>query len=332
MATASAVSTSAPERPPPSPAAACRASRTTTSAPASNSTCPLASKSTRAAPLRSLACVSSPLHPARPGLPPQRRARLAHTPQARTAALQGVVPVATHRAASLLLAQRVLAPDASQDQGNHRIRRVNISTGATTTVAGSGVQGFKDDDVGTNAQFYKPRGITIHSSGTFALVAVRAWPPAPRASWLSPAAAPPPRTHALGPHRRPLRWSPPRHTAPPPACSSLSDRANHRIRRVDISTGATITLAGSGVEGFKDDDVGTNAQFKYPCGVDIDPSGTFALVAVRAWPMHPARRGLPPRSGAALSTLAHTRPRPAPPPSKAWWPPPHTAPPALLLA
>ena len=75
---------------------------------------------------------------------------------------------------ALLLAQRVLAPDASQDQYNHRIRRVDISTGATTTLAGSGVPGFKDDDVGTNAQFFEPFGVEIDPSGTFALVGVRA--------------------------------------------------------------------------------------------------------------------------------------------------------------
>eukprot|EP00964_Phaeocystis_antarctica_P163072 scaffold138547_cov190-Phaeocystis_antarctica.AAC.1 len=72
-----------------------------------------------------------------------------------------------------------------QDRFNNRIRRVDISTGATTTLAGSSPYGVKDDDVGTNARFYHPLGIAIDPSGTFALVAVRAWPPAPRASWPS---------------------------------------------------------------------------------------------------------------------------------------------------
>ena len=100
----------------------------------------------------------------------------------------------------------MLAPDASQDYSNNRIRRVDITTGATTTIAGSGTTGFKDDDVGTNAQFYLPFGVAIDPSGVFALVAVRACPPAPRASWPSPAAAHPPRTHAPGAHRRPVKW------------------------------------------------------------------------------------------------------------------------------
>ena len=59
--------------------------------------------------------------------------------------------------------------------------------------------------------------------------------------------------------------------------------SNQRIRRVDIATGATTTLAGSGSSGFLDG-VATSAQFKGPWDVAIDPSGAFALVAVRAWP------------------------------------------------
>ena len=59
------------------------------------------------------------------------------------------------------------------------------------------------------------------------------------------------------------------------------DSSGHRIRRVEIATGATTTLAGSGTEGFLDG-AGAIAQFKYPRGIAIEPSGGYALVAVRA--------------------------------------------------
>ena len=59
------------------------------------------------------------------------------------------------------------------------------------------------------------------------------------------------------------------------------DRSNNRIRRVDIATGETTTLAGSGTRGFRDG-AGASALFNYPSGVAIDPSGGYALVAVRA--------------------------------------------------
>ena len=67
------------------------------------------------------------------------------------------------------------------------------------------------------------------------------------------------------------------------------DTSNHRIRRIDIATGETTTLAGSGTQGFLNGDCGS-ARFNGPLGVAIDPSGTFALVAVRVGrPRTPAR-------------------------------------------
>ena len=66
----------------------------------------------------------------------------------------------------------MLSYDASQDYYNHRIRRVEIATGATTTLAGSGSPGFRDG-AGGSAQFQYPRGIAIEPSGGYALVAVR---------------------------------------------------------------------------------------------------------------------------------------------------------------
>ena len=69
--------------------------------------------------------------------------------------------------------------DASQDQNNNRIRRVDIATGATTTLAGSGSPGFRDG-AGGSARFHYPIGIAIDPTGGFALVAVRRPPPYPR--------------------------------------------------------------------------------------------------------------------------------------------------------
>ena len=61
---------------------------------------------------------------------------------------------------------------ASQGHYDQRIRRVEIATGATTTLAGSGTRGYLDG-AGGSARFYHPRGIAIEPSGGYALVAVR---------------------------------------------------------------------------------------------------------------------------------------------------------------
>ena len=54
------------------------------------------------------------------------------------------------------------------------------------------------------------------------------------------------------------------------------DVVSNRIRRVDIATGETTTLAGSGSAGTYD------GEFSYPSDVAIDPSRGYALVTVRA--------------------------------------------------
>ena len=124
--------------------------------------------------------------------------------------------------------------DASQDQSNHRIRRVEIATGATTTLAGSGSGGFLDG-AGGSAKFYQPVGIAIDPSGGFALVAVRASPAPPP---IAPSRVSPPRTRCL------RRTHSHRHATsrtglallaqtPPFPPRTSQDKHNHRIRRVE---------------------------------------------------------------------------------------------------
>jgi len=51
------------------------------------------------------------------------------------------------------------------DKGNNRIRKIVISTGAVTTLAGSS-QG-STDATGTSARFYRPRGITTDGTNLY---------------------------------------------------------------------------------------------------------------------------------------------------------------------
>ena len=82
---------------------------------------------------------------------------------------------------------------------------------------------------------------------------------------------------------------------------AIQDWKNHRIRKVDPTTGETTTLAGS-TEGFNDG-VGTSARFSSPMGIAIDPHGDFALVSVRACPNIPA-----PRTSGSQPMHAHSSP------------------------
>ena len=91
-----------------------------------------------------------------------------------------------------------LSPDGGAllvtDIGNHKIRRVEVATGAVTTVVGSGTAGSADG-VGGAAEFYRPAGIALSPDGSVLFVA---------------------------------------------------DFSNHKIRRVEVATGAVTTVAGSG--------------------------------------------------------------------------------------
>ena len=91
-----------------------------------------------------------------------------------------------------------ISPDGSAlfvvDMFNDKIRRVEVATGAVTTLAGSGETGSADD-VGGAARFSCPYDVAISRDGSALFVA---------------------------------------------------DLDNHKIRRVEVATGAVTTVAGSG--------------------------------------------------------------------------------------
>jgi sugar lactone lactonase YvrE len=52
------------------------------------------------------------------------------------------------------------------DGFNHRIRKIDLSTGIITTVAGTGTVGYNGDNIlATNAQLYAPQGVCTDTSG-----------------------------------------------------------------------------------------------------------------------------------------------------------------------
>jgi sugar lactone lactonase YvrE len=107
------------------------------------------------------------------------------------------------------------------DTGNHRIRKIVISTGVVTTLAGSS-SGSTDHNTGTSASFNAPRGITTDGTNLYVV-----------------------------------------------------DKGNHRIRKIVISTGVVTTLAGS--SSGNTDATGTSASFNNPVGITTD--GTNLYVA-----------------------------------------------------
>ena len=54
------------------------------------------------------------------------------------------------------------------DTYNHRIRKVTVSTGIITTIAGTGTASYSGDGgAATSATLSYPAGLTVDSSGTY---------------------------------------------------------------------------------------------------------------------------------------------------------------------
>ena len=52
------------------------------------------------------------------------------------------------------------------DQSNHRIRKVTVSTGIISTIAGTGIAGYSGDNgAATSATLYYPFGVALDTAG-----------------------------------------------------------------------------------------------------------------------------------------------------------------------
>jgi hypothetical protein len=106
------------------------------------------------------------------------------------------------------------------DRDNHRIRKVTVSTGIITTVAGNGTAGYLSDGVlAANTRLNYPVGVSLDTNGDI----------------------------------------------------YIADTYNHRVRKVTVSTGIITTVAGTGVEGSSGDaGLAVNARLNLPGGVSVD--------------------------------------------------------------
>jgi hypothetical protein len=108
------------------------------------------------------------------------------------------------------------------DTYNHLIRKIVISTGVVTTLAGTGSSGSANG-TGTSASFYKPYRITTDGTNLY-----------------------------------------------------VGDTFNHLIRKIVISTGVVTTLAGTGSSGTANG-TGTSASFNNPIGITTDGINLYVV-------------------------------------------------------
>jgi sugar lactone lactonase YvrE len=113
------------------------------------------------------------------------------------------------------------------DTGNHRIRKISAATGIITTIAGTGTQSFSGDaGLATSAAIDSPTGLVFDTANNL----------------------------------------------------YIADTHNHRIRKITTTTGIITTIAGTGAPGYSGDTAAaTTATLALPHGLTIDPAGNLYL-------------------------------------------------------
>jgi hypothetical protein len=128
---------------------------------------------------------------------------------------------------------------------NNRIRKVTISTGIITTIAGSSTSFSYAGDGGpaTSATFNNIQGLTVDAAGT--------------------------RHITLSVVRLP-------HYSLYLGNVFIADYSNHRIRKVTTSTGLVSTVAGTGSSTYNGDGgAASSAALNFPYGVATDVAGNL---------------------------------------------------------
>ncbi len=179
----------------------------------------------------------------------------------------------------------VISPDNQylyvSDTGNNRIRKVRISDGQTWLIAGSGTAGYTNGS-GANAQFNRPFGLAIDASGSNLYVA-DSYNHVIRKINLSNNEV----TTLVGAgsagYREAIGTSaylsyPVNLAMGSDGILFFSDSGSFRVRQVNVNTGLTKLVAGSGIRGFKTGSSET-AQFNSLGGLSVDSTNNILYLA-----------------------------------------------------
>ena len=108
------------------------------------------------------------------------------------------------------------------DSRNNTIRKIVISTGEVSTIAGTAGNGGSADGTGSSASFFRPIGITTDGTNLY-----------------------------------------------------VADSGNETIRKIVISSGVVTTLAGTALNRGSTDGIGPSATFFGPCGITTDGTNLY---------------------------------------------------------
>ncbi|MCU1224912.1 MAG: repeat containing protein [Edaphobacter sp.] len=170
------------------------------------------------------------------------------------------------------------------DTQNHRIRKITTSTGTITTIAGNGIQGFSGDNGSAiSASIDSPTGIALDPSGNLYLAdthnhRIRK---ITSATGIITTIAGSTATGYSGDNASATTATlalPRGLTIDAAGNIYLADTANHRIRRIDATTGIITTIAGQGTQAYSGDaGPATAASLDTPRATTTSPSGLLTL-------------------------------------------------------
>lgn len=171
------------------------------------------------------------------------------------------------------------------DQFNHTIRKIDLSTGAITTLAGyPGVVGTSDGP-GANARFSAPQGVAYDGSGTLFVAdsdnhMIRAVDLA--TSTVTTLAGHAGISGSADGTGYSAQFYYPRGVASDGAGTLfVADAFNHTIRKVVVATGEVTTLAGAAKSSGSADGTGSSARFNYPGALLYDGAGNLFVADTR---------------------------------------------------
>jgi hypothetical protein len=165
------------------------------------------------------------------------------------------------------------------DTGGETIRRIDVATGAVTTIAGMNGQIGSSDGTGTNATFYSPSGVVADGAGNLYVTdtgnfSIRKIVIATGA--VTTIAGTPTRSgFSDGTGADAFFAQPNGITTDGAGNLYVADGSNGTIRKIVAATAAVTTLAGTANEHGTVDGTGADARFQSPWGITYDGAGNL---------------------------------------------------------
>lgn len=168
------------------------------------------------------------------------------------------------------------------DRATFRVQRMDRS-GAQTILAGNGTRGFAGDGGRATDASLDPMAVVIEKSGDILIAdsgnhRIRRVVAANGMIMTVAGTGTPGFDGDGGPAQDAKLGNPVAIALGPTGDLFIADSTNHRIRRVDLSSGIIVTVAGTGSPGFAGDGgAATQAQLDAPTGVAVDLAGNVYI-------------------------------------------------------